>query len=97
MIICRKYFWMIYKSKKSITQAIKIHIILLFDDLGMDSKVLSVVNHKVFYKQYLLTANTKELNSPLYGPRAINVDNVNLSATPTQDFLKDKLTMQTYR
>ena len=61
-------------------------------DLGMDSKgIIGGESQGLLDNQYLLTANTKELNSPLYGPRAINVANVNLSATPTQDFSKGQI------
>lgn len=58
-------------------------------DIGMDSKgVIGGESQGLLDQQYLLTANTKELNSPLYGPRAINVANVNLTASRIEDFNK---------
>lgn len=61
-------------------------------DMGMDSKgVIGGESQGLLDNQYLLTANTKELNSPLYGPRSINVANVNLSAAPTKDFSKGQV------
>jgi predicted phage tail protein len=60
-------------------------------DLGMDSKgIIGGESQGLLDDQYLLTANTKEINSPLYGPRAISYANVSLSSVETKDFVKNK-------
>ena len=61
-------------------------------DMGMDSKgTIGGESQGLLDPQYLLTAHTKELNSPLYGPRALSTANINLSAVETKDFVKNKI------
>jgi len=54
------------------------------------SKVIGADNQSLLEPQYSFSANTKDINAPLYGPREISTNNITDNANDLAEFQKNK-------